>query len=213
MRLSERWELEHDSDFAAGVELLRPHWRGLVTLRVFDRMCSLATSGGYVESLMRDKLRDALCEIEVEESEPIAAIESPTNITVETTEVATTGDVKATPETIALHKRHSHHHALMVAAKDDDERAFHATIIMEDILPELDRLYDLQRGVEMTEKPTNVENPVIGDNYKKLHTIRTRISTLKREIPKAKTIERKAELTKQLEEKEAEKNRLEGLLT
>ncbi|MEO6038441.1 MAG: hypothetical protein ABIQ93_08510 [Saprospiraceae bacterium] len=177
---------------------------------MLNRWADLAGKGNEVSPLEYSKLAAALRQIEVE---PTATV-SPATASTDAQPMNESGDVVATPETRALHKRHSHHHALMIAAKTDEERAENARIIMEEIIPELDRLYDLQRAKPM---PQNADaqaterQTVVGDSFRKLVSVRSRISKLKRDIPNAKTVKRRAELETQLEVKLAEKLRLESV--
>ena len=111
----------------------------------------------------------------------------------------------------------------MVAADTVEDRAEHAREIMERIIPTLDAYYDRQRNGT----PEAESDPATAYNFKyqvngmasvveinptrKLHSIRTRISKLKKLIPDAPTLARKTQLEAELEDKLAEENRLSQL--
>lgn len=132
-----------------------------------------------------------------------------------------------------LHKDHAHYHALMVTATTDEERAMYARKIMDDINPALDREYDRLRALAAatltgtvpstseTEEPEpdtihTTPGPILnsGDmaDYKKLQSIRVRLSNLKKIIPTTKDARKKAKLEKEQATKIAEKDRLEARL-
>lgn len=125
----------------------------------------------------------------------------------------------------SLHKEHAHIHALMVSATTDADRARYAKDIIERIIPALDREYDRLRATasgtepaaqeenEMNTTPGPILNSTDMANFKRLQSVRSRISRLKNElIPQADDAKRKAKLEKELAEKLAEKEKLEAAL-
>lgn len=123
----------------------------------------------------------------------------------------------------ALHKRQSHLHALLTAATTDAERARISKEIMEDIAPALDVEYDRLRALKsgaVTEPPPAAEPASAPSltkgnaaDFKKLQSVRSRISRLKNElIPAAKDAKRKTKLEKELSDKIQERERLEKML-
>ncbi len=128
--------------------------------------------------------------------------------------------IVSSPLAKSLHKRHDHVHALLTAAKTDEERAKYAKEIMEDIVPALDAEYDrLRAGVQaepVAVHPGSIPGTILstGDarTFKKLQSVRSRISTLKGKIKTEKNPDRKAKLQQELEDKTTEKERLENEL-
>ena len=125
----------------------------------------------------------------------------------------------------SFHKEHAHIHALMVSATTDADRARYAKDIIERIIPALDREYDRLRATasgtepaaqeenEMNTSPGPILNSTDMANFKRLQSVRSRISRLKNElIPQADDAKRKAKLEKELAEKLAEKEKLEAAL-
>lgn len=134
------------------------------------------------------------------------------------------GNTPTSDRARALHKAHSRAHALMSAAKTDEERAQYAREIMEDILPALDAEYDRLRAEAAakergeTEASTATEpdaptGPILNAadtrTFKKLQSVRSRISTLKGKIKSEKDPAKKAKWQKELQDKTAERDRLE----
>lgn len=206
-----------DGNFAAGVALLARHGGSpAITRLAWERLQTIAATGGHVDAYNSGKLETALRSVisqsPAEKEGPVPDIEVATSIT-ETSAVA------ATDRTRALHKLHSHHHALMVAATTDEERGEHARKIMREILPELDAEYDrIRAGATAEPPPKTVEReqgPVLNtmQMMKRLASVRTRIARLKNHlIPEAPDKKRRAQLEKELTEKTAEKERLENEL-
>jgi len=236
--LHDIWQHHYDSDFAAGVRLLVEHNPGSVTSNILRRLQELAfTPGSYVGEYEKGKLRNALQGTVVDT--PTPAIPPTGGEFVETTATEKapgtraiavmpplhSGDGKGlTSElAVALHKEHSHVHALLVSATTDEQRAEYSRDIMERIIPALDAEYDRLRAEskrEMTPNDAmpNDESPApiltAGDAraFKKLQSVRSRISTLRKKIPQEKDPKRKLKLEQELEEKLAEKERLEAEL-
>ena len=125
------------------------------------------------------------------------------------------------PRAKELHKIVGYHHALMSNAATDEERALHAEQVME-AQRLLDAEYDRLRAIGTAEEGMAEADQVPGiapilneksaADLKKLNSIRPRISKINKELPKANTDKRRAELEKELKEKTAEKERLEKLL-
>lgn len=135
------------------------------------------------------------------------------------------------PHAKALHKEHAHIHALMVAASTDEERAAHARDIMERIIPALDAEYDRLRAQSSDDSKSSddsddskssddsdaIGRPILnaGDAraFKKLQSVRSRISTLRGKVQKEKDPDKKARWEAELEKKIAERERLENELS
>lgn len=137
-------------------------------------------------------------------------------------------DAKLTSEkAIALHKEHAHVHALMVAAPNETTRAELARQIMDHIIPALNEEYDRLRaapspleggqGGENGEVDNTGIAPILNANsaadFKKLQSVRSRISTLRGKIKKEKDPKKKAKREQELETKIAERERLENELS
>lgn len=125
------------------------------------------------------------------------------------------------PRAKELHKIVGYHHALMSNAATDEERALHAEQVLEAqrmLDAEYDRLRAIGTAVEGMAEADQVPGiaPILNEksaaDLKKLNSIRSRISKINKELPKANTDKRRAELEKELKEKTAEKERLEKLL-
>lgn len=232
MTLLKIWEYQYNSDFAAGVKLLIDHdGKKLLTAQTFERLQRLSIFGGAVDAYNLGKLTVALRKITIKDSEPAGQVTEESKVDLDenfwTKRPALDPDLAAKfkeeynlkpPETERarkLHKEQSHYHALLVAATTDKERGEHAGKILS-IATELDAEYDRIRATETgAEPPSDMPPPLAPqsvDTLRRLNSLRTRISQLKRNlIPKA-IGERLATLEKELEKKLAEAQRLENEL-
>lgn len=223
--LLEIWQTEHGSDFATGVQLLAANGgEQYLTRNLWQRMQGLTYPGAYVDTYHAKKLAWA-----IERTTTPPPTPPPGERGAATSPASPKGAAPATEKAPVtsekaknLHKKHGHEHALMVTAKTDEARAEHATTIMEEIVPQLDAEYDRLRSA-------NDESPLEGgkggdgtapilnsDDFaalKKLQSVRARISTLKGKIKKEKDPARQKDLEQQLTEKEAERDRLDALLS
>lgn len=204
--LYDAWQKQSSGDFFAGVRLLLTHNPNAVTSRILIRFQTLLTTGAEPDDYLVGKLTHALrdspavqlfelsdIEPEIHHSGPIITIRQPG---------LSDGKIRV-EEAIPLHKQHSHFHAMLVSAKSDSERADHARVIMEDILPTLDNLYDAARHQGDQPEPKRKKDGV--QTIRKLQALRTRVSLLKNKlIPNAPSVARKAELEKELQLKVAE---------
>ncbi len=132
----------------------------------------------------------------------------------------------------ALHKEHGHLHALLVAATTDADRARYAREIMERIVPALDAEYDRLRSNPTADPSPEGRGgafvPVLAGTdaglghstlprgegsavglLRKLASLRSRISTLRKRLSTETDAARRAKLEAELEAKTAEKERLE----
>lgn len=123
-----------------------------------------------------------------------------------------------------LHKEHAHVHALMVAATTDEERLKYACDIMLRIMPALDAEYDrLRAEASPNVRPAEtaddeaIGRPILNNTdaraFKKLQSVRSRISTLRKKIAAEKDPGKKAKWEHELEAKIAERERLENELS
>lgn len=121
-----------------------------------------------------------------------------------------------------LHKRQDDlktRHNLMVeeAAKFSDQQRYHiAHKLLGEVTPQLDSIYDRIREWEKTgEVPAVAKNDIVRDTVKKMQTIKyrnERISKIKRLLKQKPSQERKAELEKELLEKQVEVKKLKDEL-
>jgi hypothetical protein len=217
--LLDYFEQHTDGSFDTAVRLVRAHAPGAITARLLGRLDSIAISGSEPGEYEWGKVRHALRN--VEQVPDIAAPVQPTqeNKQQEKTERTATGNVGTTPEAKRLHKEHAHYHALLHSATTDAERAEHAHHIMSDIIPRLDAIYDSLRAGDNPEPTATDFDPIAipggalggADAMRLILSLRSRVSRLKTKlIPNAPTVERRAALEKELEQKLAEIARLES---
>lgn len=231
--LHDIWQHHYDSDFAAGVRLLVEHNPGAVTKQILTRLRMLASGADYIGEYERGKLAYALhltlLPADLDAPQPVRekisanppAAQQEVRVTTDAPDEKLRSDLA-----IALHKEHSHVHALLVAATTDEQRAEYARDIKERIIPALDAEYDRLReaaksGADLKSRPDAEDNttpgPILtaGDAraFKKLQSVRSRISTLRKKIPTEKDPKRKLKLEQELETKLAEKERLENELS
>lgn len=210
------WEYHYASDFASGVRLLVEHDGGkYLTKQAFQRLQMLAVSGGPVDGYNLGKLMGALAKVTMHEV--VNLVQNPSAPSIEDAltmysekdnEEAPDAAKKLTsPRAIALHKEQSHHHALMVAADTDKERGEHATEILR-ISGELDDEYDRLRGDTPRDMPPPRKAAKATEGLRRLQSLRTRIARLSNQLIPAASGERKADLEKELELKQAEAQRL-----
>lgn len=221
--LLEFFQLHTPHTFTDAVRTLRQHAPGSITPRMMQRLELLVLTGeepgeyewGKVRAAMEDsappatipRQQTAASEIRLDVPPVASALLSPLH--------------GIAPETKRLHKQHAHYHALLVSATTDAGRAEYATIIMSDIIPALDAYYDTLRSVgdadtADTAAPDFDPIPITGgavggvDIIRRLQSLRTRVSKIKKHLlPAAPTLARRAELETELEEKQAEIERIE----
>ena len=227
MTLHDIWQRDHAGDFAAGVALLVQHNPNAVAKAILARLQTLAATGAYVGNYEQGKLayalQGSLASAQTPDARQGDAMRKTKDQSLKTAHEPpppTQPDPKLTSEkAIALHKEHAHVHALMVAAATDDERAKYARDIMQRIIPALDAEYDRLRAAQ-SGAPIQVDNtglaPILttstAADYKKLQSVRSRISTLKGKIKKETDPKKKAKWERELETKIAERERLEEKL-
>jgi len=203
MTLLEYWQ-QNKGTFAEGVALVKIHCPGALTKKMLQRLNTMAVTGETPGEYELGKLTNALKSTEAPDGTTIApSIDEPEpmreSVTVQGNSPSTTARAKE------LHKSHAHVHATMVTADTDADRADAAREIMGDIIPELDAEYDkLREGDTTAEKPAHT--PV---DFRKLHSLRTRIARLKKIIPNQKNAQQKAKLEAELADKLAQKAKLE----
>lgn len=217
------FQLHTSHTFTDAVRTLRQHAPGSITPRMMQRLELLVLTGeepgeyewGKVRAAMEDsappattvRQQTAASEIRLDVPPVASALLSPLH--------------GIAPETKLLHKKHAHYHALLCAATTDAERAEYATIIMSDIIPALDAYYDTLRSAgdadtTDTAAPDFDPIPITGgavggvDVIRRLQSLRTRVSKIKKHlIPSAPTLARRAQLETELEEKQAQIDRIE----
>lgn len=115
-----------------------------------------------------------------------------------------------------LHKLQSHLHEQLRHAKDDDERYAIADRIMSEVIPAIDAIYAKVRGWEETgEVPfvLSLEAEQAVSMMKQRESLKPRISRLKKWLKSdAVPMDEKAKYQKELDEKVAELERIEGEL-
>lgn len=176
--------------------------------RILMRLQARAISGAEPDEYELGKLENALKETEfpklhtieittgTQEQDPVIAEVTPTTITSAAAK--------------SLHKLHGHVHAQMTMATTNEERADLARQIMVEIVPKLDAEYDRLRGNDKEETPDTADQQ--SDTtplFRKLQSLRARISRLKNEIIPAATGARLAKYQQELEEKTAKKEAIE----
>lgn len=221
MTLYDIWTSQYNADFRIGFEMLKKHNPGAVTRQILARLQTVAYSGENPSEYETGKLTSALSHTHLPESISDSEILVTTGIdatpkvgAVFTVKVpaalppfreSTTIEAK-TPTTSAraksLHKEHGHAHAQMVLAETDADRATQATRIMEEIVPSLDKEYDRLRTGGDSENEGQHDAPLDGAaKLRELHSIRTRISAIKKLLKKPNDKAREAELEKELSDK------------
>jgi len=215
--LHDIWQHHYAGDFAAGVRLLADHGPHTVTRKIMQRLQMLAATGAYVGKYESDKLAAALHSIAAGDDDtlpPPAA--KKTAAPTAPAAVPTSPEATTTEKAKALHKAQAYEHAQMVTADTDEQRAQHAIAIMEDIVPALDKEYDALRAGDQEPGQQTDEiavHPILdlGDakKLKRLQSVRSRISNIKKKLAQAQTPARKQELEKQLAENTAQKELLE----
>lgn len=209
-------DLSTAEGFAAGYHILAKQGADLVTKNILVRMRTVVAMEETPDRYLVGKLAYALDRL------PENADAAPATPAKKTPPIAdAVPDAPATvgtsPRAKALHKQHAHTHALLVTAETDEQRAEHATAIMENIVPALDAEYDRLRAAGDTPQPEEeiAVAPILTDDsaaqLRKLQSIRTRISTIRKHLATAQG-KRRADLEKELALKTAEKARLEELL-
>lgn len=219
------WQTRYHSDFAAGVRLLTEHNPGAVTRSILARLQTLAATGDYVGRYEQGKLEYALhnTRLDADESafsektgkaEAPRAVPTPEQVQQQHDPATLTSD-----RAKGLHKEHAHVHALMVAATTDEERGRYAADIMQRIIPALDAEYDrLRAEASAKASPTGTDGdapiaPILNATdaraFKKLQSVRSRISTLRKKIAEEKDRDKKAKWQRELEKKEVERDRLQ----
>lgn len=210
------------SDFATGVALL-PRNSGMIP-RIFAQLQAIAANGTEPTPYLREKLEYALSKLPAPEGSEeylLPALSNPDtgqhDIIMAALEIKPeqdyTGDDAGLdrdhplwPQVVDLHKEHSHYHALMVAATDNPQRAGYAGKIINEILPEIDRLCDIIRSGYAVEVAPSVSN-----SLRKLLTLRSRVSRLHRLIEEADSTEKRKKYEDELEEKKTQIEALEAL--
>lgn len=222
--LFDTWKRDHASDFAAGVRLLTAHNPGAVTRAILSRLQTLATTGDYVGRYEWGKLEYALQRSPSPETAPSLIVTRPQAAVPVPEQVQQQhGSAMTSDRAKELHKEHAHVHALMVSATTDAERAKYAADIMQRIIPALDAEYDRLRALEQVlqgmeeadqHAPTRpILNKSDASAFKKLQSVRSRISTLRKKLQKEKDPDKKARWERELEAKITERERLENELS
>lgn len=221
MTLYDIWLRDSPGDFAAGVRLLAQHDGAKhLTRTTWARLQTLAATGDYVGTYNQGKLEGALQKVDIApDAVPQPALSPPPPVVApEVPPPAPHPSPLTSDKAIALHKEHAHVHALMVAATTDEERAEHARDIKERIVPALDAEYDRLRAAQSNPTPDPSPEKEGGrstktaSSFKKLQSLRSRISTLRKKIPLEKDPKRKAKLEQELSDKITERERLEAEL-
>ena len=234
MTLFDIWTRDHASDFAAGVRLLAANGgEKHLTRLVWQHIQVLAYGGGYVDRYYTEKLGYALQQCNPtpgpspegrgDALRPASDNKDAGNVVDSTPPLPRKeGPGVTSDKAKAMHKEHAHVHALMVSADTDEKRAEYARDIKERIILALDAEYDrLRAGVspplEGSGEADAISRPVLdaadANAFKKLQSVRSRISALKGKIAKEKDPKRRAELERQLTEKETERDMLQEALS
>lgn len=225
--LFDTWKKDYAGDFSAGVRLLTAHKPGAVTRAILSRLQTIAATGDYVGRYEQAKLEYALHNTRIDDDAPSEnAVPAETPREVPTPDQLQQQYVARTLTSVRAkrwHKEHAHVHALMVSATTDEERAKYASDIMQRIIPALDAEYDHLRTLEQELQGMEEENkaaptrPILNTTdasaFKKLQSVRSRISTLRKKIAAEKDPDKRAKLERELELKIAERERLENELS
>lgn len=206
MTLYELWQ-SRGGAFSTGVAMLPP---GLVTTRIWVALRTCAATGEQPSAYLLGKLGHALSKVEAADGyleSATALFELPPHIPEAIPPESLPDDLNRRhplwPQVVELSKQHSHYHAKMVETDDDDTRGECAVQIMENIIPEIDRLCDLIRsGAEVDAAPIAAEKKP--DALRQLLSLRSRVSKLPKMIASAKTSKEKAKYEQELETKKAQ---------
>jgi hypothetical protein len=217
--LHDIWTSLHDSDFAAGVRMLTPHGGGSLTRKAWARLQSLAIGSDSVDDYSRGKLGSALKGLPAGAT---PAAPRPVPPIAKDDAAAATGipGTLTSDRAKALHKEHAYTHALLVNATTDRDRARLAHEIMA-LVQEIDTEYDRLRADAEPAPEEEEEMPAIhpilnrqdADDLRRLQSLRSRISALKKKIPKEKDETRRKVLQKQLDENIIERDILQKKLS
>jgi hypothetical protein len=143
----------------------------------------------FIPPLVKDRLKHCLKSYLKQHS--VAAHETNINKVAETTPVLVTKE-KVTPEAIQklhnrakkLHKQHALLHSNLRQSDSPEDRYEICVLIMEDVIPQLDGIYDRIKTWEKTGKlPAVSDNDVVRNTVKKMNrrlSIIPRISRLKK---------------------------------
>lgn len=227
MTLLQHWEAS-GQDFTEGVRLLIQHGgRQHLTAQAFQRLQRIAEFAQVVGINIVFKQGYALSQIPAPNELPDQETPQPVTITTsadpdpvgisvavaypQSAPTAVTSDLAK-----HLHKQHAHHHALMVAATTNEDRAEHAAEILS-LNRRLDAEYDrLRKGESATDLPTDMPPPRAEETtlrtLRKLASLRTRVSRLKKKLIPAANGKRRADLEKELQQKQAEIQAIESTL-
>ena len=211
MTLYELWQ-SRGGALSTGVAMLPP---GLVTTRIWVALRTCAATGEQPSAYLLGKLGHALSKVEAADGyleSATALFELPPHIPEAIPPESLPDDLNRRhplwPQVVELSKQHSHYHAKMVETDDDDTRGECAVQIMENIIPEIDRLCDLIRsGAEVDAAPRAKEKKP--DALRQLLSLRSRVSKLPKMIASAKTSKKKQEYEEELETKKAKIAELE----
>lgn len=238
------WQTIYAGDFAQGVTLLATHNPGAVTRNIMGRFQKIVSSGKGLSRYEENKLSDALQKTiiqpgtkfplnaatntagyaaAVDTPPPAADPAAPAALPAAPAAEAAAEPVLTSDAAKALHKEEAHLHALLTKAETDKARADLADQIMN-VRKALDAEYDRLRAAQANPAPEaeaplhSTPGPILNKadaaDYKKLLSVRARITTLRnRLIPAAANDpKRKEKLEKELKAKLAERDRLEAKL-
>lgn len=198
--------------FERGVNLLVKHAPKALTSKALQTLRLLAASGEAPSDYYLEKMRYALEQSPAPETFDLKPYTEPrptatqggftTSITFTKSAFHPTGAIEIrVPEAKDLHKQHSHYHALMVTAETDQERGEYARTIMEQVIPELDRLYDAARARNAGEPVEEPPAPATTSDFRRLQSLRTRVARLRNQLIPAASGARRAQLEQELTEK------------
>ncbi len=222
--LFDTWQHDYAGEFHYGVALLVAHCPGAVTAKIRERLQHLAATGQFPDGYMAGKLENALRDNPTPNPSPkgegglIAAPVEVGGVEWKRPEQAPLpfggGAGGGVDLARPLHKLHSHHHALLVSATTDETRAEQARKIMEEIIPNLDAIYDAARnGDPHPPAPSSQAEKSGVDLIRRLQSLRTRVARIRNQLlPAVLNLARKAELEKELETKLAEITRIEKIV-
>lgn len=212
MTLHDLW-LSRGGAFSTGVALLP---QGAVTARIWARLRTLAATSEQPNDYELAKLQNALRKVEASAeatpNPPALALLAgfvPPPPPAESLPADLNRKHPLWPGVIGLMKMHSHVHAKMVEATDDATRGECAREIVQEIIPEIDRLCDLIRsGAEVEAAPIAAQKKP--DALRQLLSLRSRVSKLPKLIASAKSPKEKQKYQQELDTKKAKILELEN---
>lgn len=185
--LIQAWLLESGS-FSDGLDLYR-QIRGDLPVSYFEKQLYQPYVNPFVKQKLRERLESYLLQKPPTKNNLQQPPIHPEENTKKIEPLVITG---LRSEAKALHKRHSYLHAKLTIVQSNQERFELAKMIMEKVIPALDDIYDQIREWESTgtlpNEPDHDQEALKKGAlmYKKLESLRPRISKLKKWIQEGK---------------------------